>query len=97
MLLDTGADVSLVPRASATELALPEDPAGSYRLVSFDGTASSAKAVQLELVFCDQVFRGRFLLIEDDCGILGRNVLNRLPILYDGPRLVWEIGRKVET
>jgi len=42
-------------------------------------------------IFCDRVFQGQFLLVDQDCGILGRNILNLLPILYDGPRLTWEL------
>jgi hypothetical protein len=97
MLLDTGADVSLVPRGAATELALPDEPEGRYRLLSFDGSPSLAPAFRLEMIFCDRVFRGRFLLIDQECGILGRNILNILPIFYDGPHLTWEPQKAVES
>ena len=88
MLLDTGADVSMVPRAAAVELALG-DSEERFKLVGFDGSSSQAAAVELELVFSGRSFQGKFLLIEQEWGILGRNVLNRIPILYDGPHLVW--------
>ncbi len=88
MLLDTGADVTMVPRAAAEKLTL-RDSDESFKLVGFDGSSSQATAVDLELVFSGRSFHGRFLLIDQEWGILGRNVLNRIPILYDGPRLIW--------
>jgi hypothetical protein len=59
-------------------------------LVAFDGSISFAPVVLVELVFCRLTFRGQFLLIDQDSGILGRNVLNAAAILLDGPRLVWD-------
>ena len=88
MLLDTGADVSMVPRAAAEKLAAG-DSEESFELMGFDGSSSRASAVDLELVFSGRLFRGKFLLIDQEWGILGRNVLNRVPILFDGPRLIW--------
>ncbi len=88
MLLDTGADVSMVPRVAAEKLALKASDE-SFKLVGFDGNSSQAAAVDLELVFSDRSFHGKFLVIDQEWGILGRNVLNRIPILYDGPRLIW--------
>ena len=88
MLLDTGADGSMIPHGAAERLAL-RDFGESFNLVGFDGSSSQASAVRLELVFSGRSFHGKFLLIDQDWGILGRNVLNRIPILYDGPRLIW--------
>jgi hypothetical protein len=59
-------------------------------LVGFDGGTSHADAVRLELVFCRRTFRCQFVLINQFWGVLGRNVLNAIPILLDGPRLTWE-------
>ena len=88
MLLDSGADVTMVPRGAADQLTL-RDSEESFRLVGFDGSSSQASAVDLELIFSGRSFRGKFLLIDQEWGILGRNVLNRVPILLDGPRLTW--------
>jgi hypothetical protein len=87
MILDTGADVPLVPRVAAEKLALPGQPAGRFELVGFDGHSSTAPAFDLEITFAGRVFRGRFLLIDEEWGILGRNILNSLPIQFYGPRL----------
>ena len=81
MLLDTGADVSMVPRDAAEGLAL-RDSDESFQLVGFDGSSSQARAVHLELVFVGRSFNGKFLLIDQEWGILGRNVLNlRIPTM----------------
>lgn len=92
MLLDTGADVSLVPRAAVETLGPLEEIAGSFKLLSFDGSFSTASAVELELILAERSFRGRYLLLDQDWGILGRNVLNHLSIVYDGPKLTWEVA-----
>ena len=58
MLLDTGADVTLVPSACLNQLQM--------------------------------TFRGRFLMIAQAEGILGRDILNHLNIAFRGPALQWE-------
>ena len=88
MLIDSGADVTLIPKLVAQSLGLVA--AGSYQLVAFDGTASDAEAVQADLVLLERRFRGQYLLIDEEVGILGRDVLNHLRLLLDGPGLKWE-------
>lgn len=87
LLLDTGADVSLFPRSHVVML-LSSD-AKQYELEAFDGTKSMAPAITADLQFLGKSFRGQFLLIDGWHGILGRNVLNNLPILFDGPNRHW--------
>ena len=90
MLLDSGADVTLIPQSMVDELGATLVPDSRYELVSFDGNMSFANIVWLEMVFCRRTFRGRFLLIDQPWGILGRNILNMVGLLFDGPRLQWE-------
>ncbi len=89
MLLDTGADVSLLPRQAITPLLETSDEFRQYELEGFDGTKSMAAAVSLELQLHGKTFRGQFLVVDGKYGILGRNVLNSLVILFDGPALLW--------
>ncbi len=42
------------------------------------------------IVSLNKSFRGRFLQVESEVGIIGRNVLNRVRLLLDGPALNWE-------
>lgn len=96
MLLDSGADVTLVAQSSIERLGLAVDPRESYELMSFDGTTSSAQVVRLDLIFLRRVFRGRFLMTFQEYGILGRDILNHISLLLDGPGLTWGEKRRVE-
>lgn len=89
MLLDSGADVTLLPRTVVDLLGIkPLDE--QYRLLSFDDRVSDADAVRARLIFLKTRFRGTFLVVEGDVGVLGRNVLNSVRILLDGPAQSWE-------
>ncbi len=88
MLIDTGADVSLVPRTVVEQLGISTTDT-PYELLAFDGSLSSSSAVQAEIIFLRRTFRGQFLIIDQPIGVLGRNVLNDLRLVFDGPRLSW--------
>lgn len=60
-----------------------------YELMGFDGSKSFAPVVTLDMIFPKRVFRGRYLLIEEACGILGRDILNHVALLLDGPQRQW--------
>ncbi len=90
MLLDTGADVTLIPAQVVQKLGLTTDLGTQYELVGFDGSIHFAPTVRLELLFLHRAFRGQFLLIDQERGILGRNILNVVALLLDGPHLRWD-------
>ena len=96
MLIDSGADLTLIPARFIEDLRLEVDQSENYELEGFDGNRSMAESVQLELVFLRRSFRGRFLLVNSESGILGRNVLNHLAIFLDGPGLSWELKDAVK-
>ena len=48
-----------------------------------------AHSVTAELTFLGKSFRGQFLLIDSWYGVLGRNILNNLAVLFDGPSQGW--------
>ena len=89
LLLDTGADVTLLPHTAVERLGVPLLADQHYELMGFDGSKSFASVVMLDMTFLRRVFRGRYLLIEDECGILGRDILNHMAMLLDGPRQQW--------
>jgi predicted aspartyl protease len=89
MLLDTGADVTVLPQGVADELGLNYS-SSSYEVIGFEDRSSLARAVRAEMLFLGLTFRGQFLLVEQDWGIIGRNVLNAVSLTFDGPRLSWE-------
>jgi len=89
LLLDTGADVTLLPRMAVERLGVPLLANQRYELMGFDGSKSFAPVVMLDTIFLQLAFRGRYLLIEEERGILGRDILNHVMVLLDGPRQQW--------
>ena len=53
-----------------------------------------AQVVQLDLIFVERAFRGKYVILDSNMGILGRDVLNHLVILFDGPELM---GQEQQT
>lgn len=90
MLMDTGADVSLLPRSYIEQLGTEPAADVVYEIQGFDGESKPANVIELELIFLGKKFSGQFLLIDQSIGILGRNILNVLSINFDGPRGKWD-------
>jgi hypothetical protein len=93
MLLDSGADVSLLPRSFVAQLIDGDEDLPQFELEAFDGSKCFASAAELELQFFGKSFRGQFLLQDGPIGILGRNVLNSVSVIFDGPALNWREHR----
>jgi hypothetical protein len=89
LLLDTGADTTLLPLSAIKRLGITPDSGDAYELIGFDGTRSTAQAVDLDMIFLQKAFRGRYLLIDRDHGILGRDVLASVVLILDGPTGEW--------
>lgn len=90
MLIDSGADVTLLPEAALKEIAAQLDVDEGYELMAFDGTKSVSRVVRMDLLFLQRTFKGRFLIIDQPWGVLGRNVTNRLCLVLNGPGLTWD-------
>jgi hypothetical protein len=90
MLIDSGADITLVPQTTIAELKSDLDPEDRFELKGFDDQSSVAQSVQLDLVFLSRTFRGRYLVINSGSGLLGRDILNHVAVVFDGPGLRWE-------
>ena len=84
LLIDTGADVTLLPRWAIENLELEESNNQNYELIGFDGTVSRADSVRLTMIWQGKIFRGQFLILDQPHGILGRNILNSLVLMLNG-------------
>lgn len=90
MLIDTGADVSVVPRSLALRLGAVARPTGVL-LEMYDGTRSESEVVDLRVELVRFRFAGAFVLMDAEHGVLGRNILNLLVLTLDGPRQEWSL------
>jgi hypothetical protein len=64
MLIDSGADLTVLPRTFVDEPGSGIEAVGGYELEGFDGRKSVAGSVQLELTFPGLTFRGRFVVLD---------------------------------
>lgn len=90
MLIDTGADVSLIPQRAVSQLGIAVDPKQGYQVMGFDGSPSHAQAVELDLIFLGRTIRGLYLILDQEVGILGRDVINHFALFLDGPNSSWD-------
>ena len=93
LLVDSGADVTLLPRKAIDELGVNLATGPGYEVAGFDGTKTFVPAVKVDMVFLRRLFRGQYLVTDEDRGILGRDVLNHIALLLDGPSQRWEEHR----
>ena len=71
------------------QLAIASLPAGQFEIMAFDGTTSATDAVETDMIFLNVAYRGKYLLTDEDVGILGRDVLASIVLLLDGPNQEW--------
>jgi hypothetical protein len=90
MLLDSGADISALPKAVVDTLALAVGDR-AYEVMAYDNTVRECATVRAEVVLMRGHFKGQFVVVDQDVGVLGRNILNHLVVTLDGPRLEWEV------
>ena len=90
MMLDTGADAMLIPQFAAEKLALSSSASKIYEAEAFNGATSYISVVRVKMIFLEKNFQGDFLTVPQDCGIIGRNILNQLTLLFDGKNFRWE-------
>ncbi|MGN6368382.1 MAG: retropepsin-like aspartic protease [Phycisphaerae bacterium] len=89
LLIDTGADTTLLPKNALQRLGVQSLPNQHYQLLGFDGASSVAEAVDLDMIFLNKAYRGRYLVIDTEHGILGRDVLAGVALVLDGPQQIW--------
>lgn len=90
-IVDTGADMTIVPETIAKQVkALPLNPG---QLESQWGDVHLVTIYLLDIEVVAQILPGIVVAGDPDADeiILGRNVLNRLPLLLDGPQQQTEV------
>jgi len=88
LLIDTGADVSVVPRSVVEAVGAPVRPA-DVPLRFLDGREVAGDVAELVVEFLRYRFEGAFVVADAPYGVLGRNILNLLVVRLDGPRQTW--------
>lgn len=89
-LIDTGADVSVVPLDVVNAIGAETQPSG-VPIQFLDGEQITCLQAELTVEFLRYRFQGPFLVAESRHGVLGRNILNLLFITLDGPKLLWSV------
>jgi len=90
MLMDTGADATLLPVDAVRKIGVDIEADSSFEVETFDGESKRLQFAKLDLFFLNKKFAGEYLLINRPMGILGRNVLNNLHLVLDGVRQKWD-------
>lgn len=96
MLIDSGSDVTLIPESAARRLGFGTGDQKDYEVAAFDGAERIAKCVECGLIFLRRAFWGVYLLGDAPVGILGRDVLNHVCLILDGPARNWREEHLVE-
>jgi len=78
LLLDTGADVTLLPRDSPEKVGVRSLPDQECELVGFDGVRASRPSYFLTWFFLNRVFEAGISWSDGECGVLGRDILNHV-------------------
>ena len=88
--IDTGADITAIPAYFVEQLDLA--PAGELVVEGYDGQRATVLCYDIVLhVDRLRVVGLSVVAFAEDYALLGRDVLNRLRILLDGPELTTEI------
>lgn len=94
MLIDTGADISLIPHAVVNAINATNS-GRMMEVVSFDGHQSARPVVAASMQLGKYKMNVEFLLHDEGetTGVIGRNILNLLYVVLDGPTAVWSLGQ----
>jgi len=90
MVLDSGADISALPKAVVDALTLAVGDR-AYEVMAYDNSVRVCPTVRAEVVFMRGHFKGQFIVADQADGVLGRNILNHFIVTLDGPRLEWDV------
>ncbi len=92
LLLDSGADGTIIPRSVALQVGARLRPSGAG-VQGYTGERKPCELAELTVRFQGIAVAGTFLVADTEMGVLGRNMLNHVVLILDGPNLTWEIRR----
>jgi len=92
MLLDTGADISLIPLFAAERLGATIELSTEIGLLGYDGSETPARCTDLQIHVFGGKAEGRFAVLDQPCGIIGRDILNLVALNLDGPNRNWSMS-----
>ena len=88
--VDTGADLTAIPSTLVDQLSLA--PAGEIQVEGYDGRQSTLTCYDITLLVAHlRVVGLQVVPFSEDYALLGRDALNLLRLLLDGPDLSLEI------
>lgn len=92
MIIDSGADITVLPESATARLGV--EVVDEVLTKVFDGSIVPSKVVEVDLKLGKSHFPGRYLLAPCEAGLLGRDVLNGLVVELNGPALFWQVRRR---
>lgn len=93
MLLDTGSDITLLPESFCKQIGAKISDTKFLELTGFNESISITYYVYIEFIFPKKLFRGNFLVYNQEEGINGRDILNEFSLIFDGVNLEWKEQR----
>lgn len=89
MLIDSGADVTLLPAGVISQIDVAAE--GEQMLQAYDGSRCSLQVVHAAVRLDRFTFTGSYVVGQGDSGVLGRDILNRLRLDLNGPEGTWSL------
>ena len=89
MQIDSGADMTCIPE-SIVEL-IPNLRSGSINVLDYNGKLTTRITKYIIIVIGNQRLLTNAILVENEIGLLGRDILNKYRTILDGPNLKFNL------
>jgi len=90
--LDSGADMTCLPKESIESFS--NLTYSMVRVKGYSGESQVCRTYFIDIIFNGYIFKYvQVIPIEDEIGFLGRDILNQLKTVLDGPKLKWQASK----